>query len=126
MPLPSHQNVISHIEKPADCNSHGVLGILPLCVLLNVHPDPDTTDCNSKKGIRTIKKNRSVGTVIWRASVLAEALSVFDISQRINSASTAARAIVVEKEIATTRRRPDFAPCSTCDCRKLGGASLGR
>lgn len=112
--------------KPAACRSHAVLGILPLSALLNDHPDPDTIDCNSRNGMRIMRKKRRVGTVALRARVRAAGFKELEISQRINSASTAARAIVEENERATTRRRPDFALCSTCDCRKLGGASLGR
>jgi hypothetical protein len=112
--------------NPHACNSHAVFGIPPLSVLLNDHPEPDTIDCNSRKGIRTTREKSKEGTVIFSATVRAAGFNVFDISQRINCVRTAARPIVAEKATATTLRLPDFAPCSACFCRRLGGASLGR
>jgi hypothetical protein len=126
IPFPNHQNPISHIVKPHNCNSHAVFGNLPCSVLRNDHPEPDTMDCSSRKGTSTTRANSKLGTVTFKANVLAAGFNVFDISQRINSAKTAARAIVAEKVTATTLRLPDFAPYSRCFCRRLGGASLGR
>lgn len=50
-----------------------------------------------------IKRNRSKETVMWKAIRRAVGLMVFEISHRINSARTAASAMVVEKAIAETR-----------------------
>jgi hypothetical protein len=76
--------------------------------------------------MRTTREKSKVGTVAFKAKARAAGFNVFDISQRINSARTAARAIVAENVTATTLRLPDFAPYSACFCRRLGGASLGR
>lgn len=51
----------------------------------------------------TIRENRSSVTVIWRATPRATGLIVFDMSHSINSASTAASAIVEEKANAERR-----------------------
>ena len=126
IPFPSHQNPISHRVNPAACNIHAVFGILPLSVLVKDHPEAETIDCNSRKGMRTTRKNNNVGTVILRAAARAAGLRELESSQRINSTRTAARAIVVENEIATIFRLAVFAPCSAWLCRKLGGALLGR
>ncbi len=51
----------------------------------------------SRKGIAIIRKKRSSVTVIWRATPRATGLIVFEMSHSINSASTAASAMVEEK-----------------------------
>lgn len=50
-----------------------------------------------------IRRDRSKETVMWKAIRRAVGLMVFEISHRINSASTAASAIVVEKAMADKR-----------------------
>lgn len=70
---------------------------------MNSYPAAVTIEWISKRGIAIISKNRSRKTVIWKAIPRALGLIVLDISQRINSASTAASAIVVEKTIADKR-----------------------
>ena len=60
------------------------------------------------------------------AAERADGLREFEISQRMSSARTAARAIVVEKETATTLRLAVLAPCSAWLWRRLAGAPLGR
>jgi hypothetical protein len=69
-------------------------------------------DCISKKGIKIMRRKRSIGIVICNATALAAGFTVFEISQRISSAKTAARAIVVENDNAAIRRRRVFGPCS--------------
>lgn len=74
------------------------------------------TEWISKKGMAMMRRKRRSETVIWNASLRAAGLMVLEISHRINSASTAASAMVVEKARADTRliggldgRRPRLA-----------------
>ncbi len=63
----------------------------------------------SRKGIAIIRKKRSSVTVIWRATPRATGLIVFEMSHSINSASTAASAMVEEKANADRRLKLSLA-----------------
>lgn len=125
-PFPNHQKPDSHMANPIICAIHAFLENLPFSDLLNDQPAAVTIDDSSRKGITTTRKKSSVGTVVLRAHARASGFKEFDISQRINSASTAASAIVVEKHPATILRLVLFVACSECFCFKKLGASLGR
>jgi hypothetical protein len=51
----------------------------------------------SKAGVTTIRRKRSNGSVSFKARVRVAGLTVFVISQKMSSASTAERAILMEK-----------------------------
>ncbi len=72
-----------------------------------------------------MRRKSRVGMVTFNATVLATGSAVFEISQRINSANTAASAMVVEKDKAAIRLRRVVVTWFVCDCRGLGGEFEG-
>jgi hypothetical protein len=58
------------------------------------------TECISIAGVATTRRKRSDGSVILRAKVRVARFTVFEISHRMSSTSTAERAKLVEKMTA--------------------------
>ena len=92
---PLHQNPQIQSIKPVAWSTHASLN-LPLACPVYFQPAAEMIECNSSDGIATMSENRRRRTVVWRANPRAAGLTVFDISQRISSARTAAKATVVE------------------------------
>ena len=100
---PAHQKPMTQRDVLINCSTHAARN-LPLLLLENSHPAADMTDWISSEGMTTTRRSNKSGTVKWKAKRRANGLIVFEISQRINSARTAARAIVAEEVIAAALR----------------------
>lgn len=99
MPCPIHQNPNIQVENPAICKAQASLK-RPFPPPLNFQPAEDMKECSSRNGITMTSRTSRVETVTWSATLRAAGSRVLEISQRINSASTADRAMVVEKVTA--------------------------
>jgi hypothetical protein len=95
-PLPRYQKPPSHTTSPQNSNSHASLRC-PLWPPFAFSPVFDTTECISKAGVATIRRNRSEGSVSLSARVRVAGFTVFAISQKMSSARTVESAMLVEK-----------------------------
>lgn len=100
---PVHQKAMSHRVVLAICSIHAKRN-LPLLLPVNSHPAADMTDCICSEGMTTTNKSKRSAMVIWNPNRRTDVLMMLEISQRINSARTAARAMVVEKMNPETLR----------------------
>ena len=105
---PLHQNPSSHAVNATACNIHASRR-RPLPLPVYSYPAAETVEWISRNGMATMRKKRSSVTVMWRATPRATGFTVFEMSHRINSASTAASAIVEEKANADKRLKLSFA-----------------
>ena len=119
-PLPRYQNAPSHIASPQNSSTHASRR-WPFCPPFAFRPVFDTTECISKAGVTTMRRNSSDGRVSFKASVRVAGFTVLAISQKMSSASTADSAMFVEKmmlasDLALGRRflkRDDLARAAT-------------
>jgi hypothetical protein len=95
-PLPRYQKLASHVASPQHSSSHAARRC-PFCSPVTFKPAPDTIEWISKAGVATIRRKSSEGSVTLRAKVRVAGLTAFAISQKMSSARTAERAMLVEK-----------------------------
>lgn len=102
-PFPRYQNAASHAASPQASNTQAAFR-WPVCAPPVFSPAPDTIECISRAGVATTSRNRSEGSVSLSASVRVARFPVLVISQKISSARTAERAMLIEKMTAERDR----------------------
>jgi hypothetical protein len=102
-PLPRYQNATSHAVSPQASSIHAAFR-WPPCAPPVFSPAPDTTECISSAGVATTRRKSSEGRVSLSASVRVARFPVLVISQKMSSARTAERAMLIEKMTADRER----------------------
>lgn len=107
IPFPRYQKPASHNASPHNSNTQATLR-RPFCTPPMFSPAPDITECISRAGVATMRRNSSEGRVIVSANVRVARFTVFDISQSMSSARTAERAKLVAKTLFARERAVGF------------------